>query len=255
MIWIKKEWLELTRQYKLLIIGFAFTFFAILEPLMIKLLPHILGSELEAQGIDISLLASQEASAGVMGFMGDVFQIIPIVLAFAFSGYFSKEISRQTLIIPLTKGRTLTEIFLSKYVLLTSSVLIVHFISGLVNFFYSNILFPQFPLSANVFLLNHFYSALILVHFTTILLVVDVWVKKSFASSLITLGYFFIMSAVLGFFRDFAKLSPLYLTREVGLLSSQVTKDASIAIVSVVFLSALAVIIGLIKVRKMNLTD
>lgn len=254
MIWIKKEWLELSRQYKLLMIGFAFMFFAILEPLMIKLLPYLLGSELSAQGIDVSLLVSAEAAAGVTGFMGDVFQIIPIVLAFAFSGYFSKEITRQTLIMPLTKGRTLTEVFLSKYVVLTLSILVAHFAAGMVNYTYSNILFPEVPLSFKAFLLNHFYCALVITHFITMLLAIDVWIKRSFASSLAALGYFFVMGAMVGLLRDFAKFSPLFLSREAALLNEAMTKDAALAILSVFSISVLVLLISMAKIRTMKLT-
>lgn len=254
MSWIRKEWLELTRQYKILIMFFSFTFFAILDPLMIKLLPHILGSELEAQGIDLSLLFSAEASAGVQGFMGNVFQIIPIILAFALSGYFSNELNRQTLLIPLTKGINLTKVFLSKYVVLTVSLVVVHLLAGSINFLYSNMIFSDARLTLDIFLLNHFYSALVLIHFVSIFLLIDVWVQKNFVSSLMTLGYFFALSASIGLLRSAARFSPFYLVKEASSLAQSFSPEAFSATLSALIISGIAIWFSLVKIKKMKLT-
>lgn len=254
MTWVKKEWLELSRQYKFLAIAFAFVFFAIFEPLMIKLLPFLLGGELKAQGIDISLLVSAEASAGIQGFIGDVYQIIPIVLAFAFGNYFSKEITKQTVIIPLTKGGSLINVFLSKILVLVVAVIGTHFLAGTINFMYSNVIFSESPVAFSTFILNHFYSALVLMHFISMLMLVDVWISKGFVSSLVTLGYFFILFAAVGFMGDLGKFTPLYLTKEASMFSSEMTATVPIAIASTVLWSILAITLSLAKLKNMKPT-
>lgn len=254
MTWVKKEWLELSRQYKFLAIAFAFVFFAIFEPLMIKLLPFLLGSELKAQGIDISLLVNAEASAGIQGFIGDMYQIIPIVLAFAFGNYFSKEITKQTVIIPMTKGSSLIDVFLSKILVLMAAVIGTHFIAGSINFMYSNAIFADYPVAFSTFILNHFYSALVLIHFISVLMLVDVWLSKGFISSLVTLGYFFILFISVGFMGDFGKFTPLYLTKEVSAFSSEMSSTVPIAIASTVIWSIVAIILSLAKLKNMKPT-
>lgn len=254
MTWVKKEWLELSRQYKILAIAFAFVFFAVFEPLMIKLLPYLLGSELKAQGIDVNLLVSAEAAAGIQGFIGDVYQIIPIVLAFAFGSYFSKEITKQTIVIPLTKGSTMINVFLSKCLVLIGAVVVTHFVAGLINFMYSNVIFSESPVAFSTFINNHFYSALVLIHFISVLMFVDVWISKGFLSSLITLAYFFILSATVGFMGDLGKFSPLYLTKEAGVFSSEVTASIPIAVVSTIIWSLIAITLSLVKLKNMKPT-
>lgn len=252
MSWLKKELIETTRQYKLIVVIFIFAFFAILEPLMIKMLPRLLGADLMAQGIDINLLVQAEASAGIKGFIGDVFQIVPVVLAFTFSGYFSKEITTQTLVMPLTKGATLVNVYISKLIVLIGVVAFGHLIAGLINFYYANLIFSGSPVPWRTFMINHVYAQLVVSHFLIVMLAIDVWMKKSIMSSLAALGYFFAMSSIVGFMGKYAKYSPLYLTKEAGQFLTEYSDNAPIAIISLFLFTAIIIIISIYKLLHMK---
>ena len=110
---LKKEILEYTKTYKLLIMLMVFAVFGITNPLIAKLLPEILGS-LMTDGITITLPEATAYDAWTQ-FFKNVTQMGLIVMAILFSSVLSSELSKGTLINMLTKGLSRTAVILSKY--------------------------------------------------------------------------------------------------------------------------------------------
>ena len=110
---VKKEFLEQVRTYKLLILLLVFFIFGMLSPLMAKLMPEIL-SQMPMDGITITI-PEPSAIDSYGQFFKNLTQMGLIVLVLLFSGSLTMELSRGTLINVLTKGLTRYSVILSKY--------------------------------------------------------------------------------------------------------------------------------------------
>lgn len=113
LAFLKKEFFEYTKTYKLFIMLMVFTVFGITNPLIAKLLPEILGS-LITDSITITLPEPTAYDAWTQ-FFKNATQMGLIVMVILFSGVLSSELSKGTLINLLTKGLSRTAVILSKY--------------------------------------------------------------------------------------------------------------------------------------------
>jgi len=113
LAFLKKEFFEYTKTYKLFIMLMVFAVFGITNPLIAKLLPEILGS-LITDGVIITLPEPTAYDAWTQ-FFKNATQMGLIVMAILFSGVLSSELSKGTLINLLTKGLSRTAVILSKY--------------------------------------------------------------------------------------------------------------------------------------------
>ncbi|MDE5771691.1 MAG: ABC transporter permease [Ruminococcus sp.] len=111
---LKKEFFELSRSGKLLIFGFIFVLFGIMNPAVAKLTPWILEQSADSfsQGIVIG-----EVTVTAMDSWGQFVKNIPmamIVMMIMFSSTFTGEYSKGTLIPIVTKGLSRNSIVISK---------------------------------------------------------------------------------------------------------------------------------------------
>ena len=113
-----KEFVELTRTYKLLILAVVFLFFGLLSPITAKHLPQIL----TMAGLDPASLGIADPSAAdsFAQFFKNVGQMGLLVLIIVYCGIMANEFSKGTLINMLTKGLKRPIVILSK---ISSSVL------------------------------------------------------------------------------------------------------------------------------------
>ena len=108
----KKEFLEFTRTWKLLIIGAVFLLFGMMSPVTAKVMPDILKSVMP-EGMEITL-GDPTALDSWAQFYKNVGQMGLVVLVIVFSGLLSGEFSRGTLVNMLTKGLRRPTVILSK---------------------------------------------------------------------------------------------------------------------------------------------
>jgi len=113
MAFLKKEFFEYTKTYKLFIMLMVFAVFGITNPLIAKLIPEILGS-LITDGVIITLPEPTAYDAWTQ-FFKNATQMGLIVMVILFSGVLSSELSKGTLINLLTKGLSRTAVILSKF--------------------------------------------------------------------------------------------------------------------------------------------
>lgn len=113
LAFVKKECLEQTRTYKLLILLLVFFIFGMISPLMAKLMPEILSS-MPMDGITITV-PEPTAIDSYSQFFKNLTQMGLIVLVLLFSGTLTTELSKGTLINVLTKGLTRYSVILAKY--------------------------------------------------------------------------------------------------------------------------------------------
>lgn len=110
---VKKEFREMARTYKLLIMGVVFFIIGVLNPVTAKFLPDLLKS-LVQDGIQITI-TEPVAMDSWMQFYKNVPQMGLIVLVIVFSGILSNEISKGTLVNVLTKGLSRKDVILAKF--------------------------------------------------------------------------------------------------------------------------------------------
>lgn len=119
MAFTKKEFTEVTRNYKLLILGLVFLLFGVMSPITAKYLPEII-SKLMPAGMEISI-AEPTAMDSWSQFFKNVAQMGLFVLVILFSGMMASEYSKGTLVHLVTKGLNRKTIILSKF---TASLLL-----------------------------------------------------------------------------------------------------------------------------------
>ena len=109
----KKELREAIATHKLTVLGLVFLLFGIMNPLMAKLLPDILGSVLP-DGMTVTLPAPSAIDSWAQ-FYKNIPQMGLIVLVLLYGGMMASELSRGTLTHLLTKGLSLGGVILAKY--------------------------------------------------------------------------------------------------------------------------------------------
>lgn len=112
---LKKEFFELSRSGKLMIFGFIFLLFGVMNPAVAKLTPWIL--EMSADTFESQGLIIGEVTVTAMDSWGQFVKNIPmamIVMLIMFSGIFTGEYSKGTLIPIVTKGLSRNSVVISK---------------------------------------------------------------------------------------------------------------------------------------------
>ena len=136
--YFKKEILEAARTNKYLILFVGSVFWALMVPLILKLLPLLFRS----LPIDISAVFEDfNRDVAYLSFLGDFFEVGTLFFAFTLMGIISNEVYYRRLVFPYSSGANTTGMVLAKYIHygLTFSIFIL--IGFLTNYFYTDRLF------------------------------------------------------------------------------------------------------------------
>jgi ABC-2 type transport system permease protein len=215
---LKKEFFEYTKTYKLLIMLMVFTVFGITNPLIAKLLPEILGS-LMTDSITMTLPEATAFDAWTQ-FFKNATQMGLIVMAILFSSVLSSELSKGTLINMLTKGLSRTAVIFSKY---TCMVLVwtisIALCFGL-TYGYTVYLFPA-DLTVNL-LFSTFCLWLFGVFLLAVLLLAATLTKSNYRCLLIT-GASVVICVLVNIIPAAHKYNPISLaTDNLGLITNSI---------------------------------
>ena len=116
---IKKEWMDLVRSGRLMILFIIFLLLGIMNPAIAKLTPWMM--EMMAQSLEETGLIVNEVTVDAMTSWTQFFKNIPIgLIAFVLisSNLFTKEYSAGTLILVLTKGLARYKVIVAKLIIL-----------------------------------------------------------------------------------------------------------------------------------------
>ena len=119
LAFIKKEWMDLIRSGRLMILLIIFLLFGIMNPAIAKLTPWMM--EMMAESMEQSGLMVTEVTVDAMTSWTQFFKNIPMgLIAFVLicSNLFTKEYSAGTLILVLTKGLNRYKVVVAKAVIL-----------------------------------------------------------------------------------------------------------------------------------------
>lgn len=241
----KKEFMESIRQYKFIMLAAGILLFALLDPIMLKLLPNILKNQLPA---DISSLLITTQKTALQNYIKDLNQIGLLFIVFIFSGTLSDEINNQKLVFPYSKGASPENIVLAKFLSYLIAVLIFTIIGFIVNYYYVTILFTKdivtfsglTPAITLVFVYFIFNIALTL-FFSSLS-------KKGLIAGIITLAVNFLTIPLAGI-KSISKFVPYNLINAANKFSFQ---DCFTSIIFVLAISILLLILTIVKMNRVE---
>ena len=207
IVFLKKEFTEQVRTYKLLILVLVFLLLGVMNPLTAKLTPLLLSS-LSAQGFAIDIPEVTAVSSWEQFFKnGSQMGVIAVLIVFC--GLISKEISKGTLLNMLTKGLSRRIVLLSKItvccILYTAAYLLSFAVTAAGTALFWN--------GEDVHHL--FFSVFCLWLFGLLLLAAEVFGGALFGKtlgSLLFAGGFFVVLSIVGVIPQVSKYNPLTLT-------------------------------------------
>ena len=204
---IKKEFMEQIRTFRILILFSVFFLFGLMSPLTAKMLPEIM-SGMKIDGMVIAIPEATVMDAYVQ-FFKNMTQMGVIVILLVFGGMISNELTRGTLINILAKGLGRHTVILSKYTAALAIWTVVLAFAGLVNQGYTmylfdisgiqNILFSLFCL----WLFGAFLLALIILS--------SILTGGSFGGLILT-ATVLVALLLLNIFPGLEKFNPIYLS-------------------------------------------
>ncbi len=139
LAFVKKEWTELFRTYKLLILLIVFLLFGLMNPLIAFYMPEIFA----AAGIDPSTLGLADPTAldSFAQFFKNVGQMGLIVVVIVFANTMAGELSKGTLVNVLTKGLKRRTVVLAKFTVASITWTIVYLVAFAITYFLTDYLF------------------------------------------------------------------------------------------------------------------
>lgn len=225
---LKKEFIENVRTYKLLVIIAVFFVFGMISPLTAKLLP-VLFENIDMQGMNI-VIPEPTAMDSYTQLFKNCNQMGLIVLLIVFSGTLTSEISKGTLIIMVTKGLPRRDVIFAKFVSAAAIWTMALASAALTGFLYTVYLFP------NDTVVNFVLSVFCLWLFGLLLLAAlifwSVTSNKGFISLLLT-GAFVAALGIADIFPKIQKYNPMRLCSDNILMLSP-DYDISVLISSVI---------------------
>ncbi|MCJ7471429.1 MAG: ABC transporter permease [Actinobacteria bacterium] len=136
--YFKKEILEAIRTNKYLILFIGSVFWALMAPLILKLLPLFLKS----LPIDLSAVFEDfNRDAAYLSFLGDFFVVGTLFFALTLMGIISNEVYYKRLVFPYSSGANTTGMVIAKYIHYGCTFSVFILIGFLTNYFYTNRLF------------------------------------------------------------------------------------------------------------------
>lgn len=204
---IKKEFTEQLRTFRVLIIFAVFFIFGMMSPLLAKMLPDIM-SGMEIQGMTITI---PEATA--MDAYGQFFknttQMGVIVILLVFGGIISNELTKGTLINILAKGLGRHTVILAKYTAALILWTLTFLSSALVNQGYTMYLFDTSKVKNIVFSMFCFW--LFVAFLLSLIILSSILTGGSFGGLILTavvLGGLLLLNV----FPNAEKVNPIYLS-------------------------------------------
>lgn len=254
MSMIKKEILEGVRNYRFLTIFFALLFFAVLDPVMTKyILPEILKSQFDGMTADMmAQMVDMTQRGAIVSYLGDAKEISSIVIVFVLSGLLAKELTEKTLILPICSGKKYTEIVLSKVIVFGGFTMIAAIFTGLINFFYSSLLFEMNITSWWIILKSSLIMGFMLVFMISVILLTGVFVRKAILSGILTLGFIYLLGIIGGLF-NVNEYLPTGLYSEMLQLTKSMSREAFISLTITIILTASFTALAIIRLKKMEI--
>lgn len=189
---IKKELRFGLRSGKLLILAASFLFLALLTPVMLKtVLPQLLGSRFsgDAPQALLSVMGMTQIEC-IQSYMGDVFELGSVIVAFTLCGLLSQELRENTLVLPLCAGKRFGHILGAKLLVFGLALLLIPTLALIADYAYAGILF-SFEAGLSSILRGGLLQGVFMVFLLSCLLFWGTIAKKAIPTGFLTLGTVF----------------------------------------------------------------
>ncbi|HPJ20728.1 MAG TPA: hypothetical protein PLP30_08055 [Clostridia bacterium] len=252
---IKKDFKDGIRNYRFLIIFAGFMFFALLTPVMNKLiLPELLKSQFP--GMDEATMNSMLVNTqieNIVGYMGDIFEIGMIIVSFTFCGALAMELKEYTLILPVCSGKRYSEIILSKLLVFGIALVAVTTVSILSNYLYSGMLFGFETDGIIPIIKAGLLQGLYMVFILSVLIFLGTLIRNQIVVGLTTLliAYF---SRLIGNLLDINEFTPAGLLTEAEKLTTGSGISVYITVAIVLALTAALTGAAILRLSRTDLT-
>lgn len=214
--YIYKETLELIRTYKIFIVLIVALLFALSAPLITLLLPKILASQVSGT-TDFSALFQSNQTAAVQSFLGDLYQIVGMIILVFASQSIVGEFKTKKIVIPFSIGVNLSSMYLAKYLMIVVYSNIIIVVATLINYLYSAIVFQEFITSFSM-TINGLFGFLIFLDFCLALVFcLSTFTQSTFVIITIALVNYYILPSILNFI-NWIKVGPHYLVKGLSLI-------------------------------------
>lgn len=242
------------RNSRFLILMAGFLFFAILTPVMLKLiLPAILQSQMPGLTEEtLNMIIDQSQLGSIRSYMGDVFEIGSIIVAFSLCGLIAQEIRDNTLIMPLCSGKRIGGVIAAKMLVFGSVLLLVPTLAMLVTYGYSGLLF-SFEVGIGPVIRGGLLQGLFMVFLLTCLVFWGVIFQKPIAAGFSSLATVFGLH-FLGGALSIQSYLPAGLLKEAELLQEKPGNDMLLIILITAGLIFLLVTFVLARLRRLEWT-
>lgn len=251
--YILKEIQEGIRTHKFLIIAIGILFFAIADPVILKLTPMILESQFGA--LDPGMLKAMDLSrkGALIQYAGDLFQLGTLITAFTLAGLISSERSNKTLTIPASMGCKIQAVVAGKITVYGLYCMIMTTVGMLAVYYYGGIIFGVsdglgmlYAIKAGL-LYGVFFVAMlsILLFFSSIL-------KKGFMAGLLTMLLVYLLSATGPLF-GIEKYLPTGLITSAGSFNGAAGTDIYTSLICTVLIIAFMNFLAVIRLKRVEL--
>ena len=248
----KKEFRELVRTKKFMIIMLLFLLIGIMNPAIAKLTPKLIeamADDLKSQGITLSDV-KVTAMDSWLQFEKNMPMAL-IVFLIMFSGIFTNEYSKGTLVPFITKGLSRNAIVLSKLSIMLFTWSVAFWMSYYVTYFYSDFYWDNS-------VINHIGYAAFGWWLYGVMFICAIVFFSSFVSSgmqvIIGMGAVYFAMTLISMYAKARKYLPSYLVNSGDLYAGKnVPGDTVIAVIITVVISALFVALSFLMTRRRQL--
>jgi len=186
---LKKEFLEIIRTKKLLILAIVILFVAVSSPILAKLIPTIF-KNLDMQGVKLQIPEATWKDS-IDQFVKNLSQIALIVIVFMFAGSIAEEKNKKTLEIVLTKPVARSSFVVSKFVASLTSTSVIYLVGSIIFYIYTLTIFGSFSLT------NFIILSLLLLFYLWQVISLTLFCSTIFSNQILAAGIAFFVEIVI----------------------------------------------------------
>ena len=248
--YVKKEFIEGIRTHKFLILAIGALFFAVADPIVLKLMPEILKNQL--QGIDISSMIELNQKTVMENYAKDLNQIFTLIIAFTLMGIVSGERSNKTLTIPVSMGCSVKSILTGKMIVYGSYISVLTVMGMLIAYYYSGIIFEPGVITFKAVLKSGVLFGLFFVFVISVLIFLSSALKKPFIAGILTLLTVYLMPLLDTFF-SIGKYLPVSLIVKADEFNTSLSSEVFVSIAITIGLIVIFQVFSVIKLESTEL--
>ncbi len=240
------------RNGRFLILAAGFLFFAMLTPVMMKLVvPSVMQSQMPGLTPEVIRQMFQMTQIQcIQSYMGDVFEIGSVIVAFTLCGLIAQEIRDNTLVLPLCSGKRFLKVAGAKLLVFGAALVVILTAALAIDYAYAGLLF-SFDIGFLPILRGGLLQGVYMVFLVASLLMWGAIIKKPIAAGFTTLAITYgssYIGSLLGF--------PTYLPSGLLDAAMNLSEAPSLAMIRTILITIALILafmgITLLRLRHME---